>query len=65
MKLFSIFQLTSLSAIGDFSNFRKLSNLRYLNDSEEMVSSVAILGPANEKLAGDNSWTILKEGAKS
>ncbi|XP_046847689.1 presequence protease, mitochondrial-like [Xenia sp. Carnegie-2017] len=38
---------------------------RYLNDSEERVSSVAILGPANEKLAGDNSWTILKEGAKS
>lgn len=33
---------------------------RYLSDSQRM-SSVAILGPPNEKLAQDNSWTILKE----
>ena len=33
---------------------------RYLSDSQRM-SSVAILGPPNEKLCQDNSWTILKE----
>lgn len=32
---------------------------RYLSDSERM-SSVAILGPRNEKLTEDTSWTILK-----
>lgn len=35
---------------------------RYLSDSERM-SSIAILGPPNKKLAQDNSWTILKEMA--
>jgi Zn-dependent M16 (insulinase) family peptidase len=33
---------------------------RYLSDSQRM-SSVAILGPPNEKLSQDNSWTIIKE----
>ena len=33
---------------------------RYLSDEQQM-SSVAILGPSNEKLTQDNSWTILKE----
>ena len=33
---------------------------RYLSDSERM-SSIAILGPPNEKLTQDHSWTILKE----
>ena len=33
---------------------------RYLSDSQRM-SSIGILGPANEKLSQDNSWTILKE----
>jgi hypothetical protein len=33
---------------------------RYLSDSQRM-SSIAILGPPNEKLSQDNSWTIIKE----
>lgn len=36
---------------------------RYLSSSERM-SSVAILGPSNETLLRDNSWTIIKETPK-